>query len=211
MLPFLRGLHRMHAMAAAVERARRSRPFPLRSEDERGFRPPWDDRSDGRGPPDAYSGRGFDEDRWVSGAGMRGIPPPPARPPLTRPLGSADRFGSFDRFSAGVDFPPFHEDATLFPPPPGAARPPPPPPPPRAAQTVEHDADAKSDPAADPEREAFLAELERVAQDLEKVHFFPRHSCLTMHPMLSQDLGWELLECILHSFLVASNHKSNDR
>lgn len=142
-----------------------------RVEEERGFRAPWEDRPD-RAVPEGYGARGFEEDRWVSGNGIRGAPPPPARPPFARPPGSADRFGSFDRFGGGgsaVEFPPFADDVALFPPPPMPTRAPPPPPPPRTEVPADHNADGKDDLAGDPERAAYLAELERVAQELEKV------------------------------------------
>lgn len=138
--------------------------WPRRAEEERAFRPPWEDGGDvynGRSPVEGYGGasRGFDDDRWVPHGGP-GVPPPPQRaygrpPPVPR-------FGTQDRFS---DFPPF-PDAVLFPPPPPPARQPPPPP--RTDAAGDHGGDGKS-AVVDPEREAFLAELDRVAQDLEKV------------------------------------------
>jgi hypothetical protein len=101
-------------------------------------------------------------------AGPHALPPPPqrgvyARPPMGAP--PAARFGSQDRFAA-ADFPPFADDATLFPPPPMPPRPPPPPP------RQEAHGDLREAPAGggvDPEREAFLAELDRVARDKDEV------------------------------------------
>ncbi|BDA40478.1 hypothetical protein COCOBI_01-1310 [Coccomyxa sp. Obi] len=136
---------------------------PDRAEDERGFRPPWEERGDAfntRASGEGHGGgaRGFDEDRWIPRGGQ-GIPPPPQRP-YGRPPPA--RFGSQDRFG---DFPPFADDPALFPPPPPPSRQPPPPP--RTDAAGDH---AHGDKSAevDPEREAFLAELDRVAQDLEK-------------------------------------------
>lgn len=80
------------------------------------------------------------------------------------PAPGPDRFGSQDRF--GGEFPPFAEDPTLFPPPPSArSSQPPPPPPPR----TEGLSDSTHAVRVDPEREAFLAQLDSLAQDLEKV------------------------------------------
>ena len=157
--------------------------FTCRPEEERGFRPPWEERGDAfntRGSGEGHGGgaRGFDEDRWIPRGGQ-GIPPPPQRP-YGRPP-PAPRFGTQDRFG---DFPPFADDPALFPPPPPPSRQPPPPP--RTDAAGDH---AHGDKSAevDPEREAFLAELDRVAQDLEKVCASSARSIL--HAFLSAGLA----------------------
>ena len=77
----------------------------------------------------------------------------------------SDRFGSQDRF--GGEFPPFAaDDLTLFPPPPSARGSQPPPPPPPRTDGL---SDSQYAAHVDAEREIFLAQLDSLAQDLEKV------------------------------------------
>ena len=183
-----------------------------RVEDERGFRPPWEDRGDtygGRGPADGYATRGLDEDRWVPRGGQ-GAPPPPQRPYGRPPPG---RFGSQDRFG---DFPPFADDAALFPPPPPPSRQPPPPP--RTDASGDH-ANGGNSAEVDPEREAFLAELDRVAQDLEKVRitgvvevfFVPRFcwfflAVLTLNAAFIFSCVCNVVHCMLTCWASGSAH-----
>ena len=118
-----------------------------------GARPPWEAR-----PGDDWPapGRGPEDERW-GGRGEQ-FGPPPA--PRAGPRGTADRFSSFDRFGGGGFA---GDDVELFPPPP-----PPPPPlagPPRGVARDEAAEAAAAAQRVDAEREAFQAELERVAEE----------------------------------------------
>ena len=146
-----------------------------RGEDDRAFRLPWDDRnsaSHARGPPDSGYGAvsGGDDDRWVPRGGPpHGAPPPPHRMQYARGAPAAPRSGSQDRFGASADFPPFADDATLFPPPPMPMHQPPPPPRREAHGGAYEPGSGSSSGVVDPEREAFLAELDRVAKEKDEV------------------------------------------
>ena len=143
-----------------------------RGEDDRAFRLPWDDRGSSlhaRGLAESGFGAGSagDDDRWVPRGGTHGAPPPPHRLQYVRPL-QAPRSGSQDRFGGAADFPPFADDAALFPPPPMPMHQPPPPPR-RHAHGAQEPGSGGSSGVVDPEREAFLAELDRVAKEKDEV------------------------------------------
>lgn len=121
-----------------------------RESDRGGARPPWEAPLPRHAGDRPTHGRGAEEDRWGSRPEPRGLP-----------RGTADRFSSFDRFGSS-DF--AADDVELFPPPP--------PPPPAAAGRGQARSEPVSAAAAatqvDEEREAFFADLQRVAKELAR-------------------------------------------